>query len=163
MNSPAAAKNANPSIIRLAIALLASPIIAGAVVALAFVGANSGLVTTSVDFTEDAATIVRDNSFGEILAGFLSAGLFGAFIGAAIGWPAMLALGLPAHAFFVRRGLTAAPVYALAGGLAGLLTTPILGGLKDAFDPLAIMLCSGTGFIAASLFWIIRRPDKLAA
>jgi hypothetical protein len=96
----------------------------------------------------------------------------GALFGAAIGWPAMLLFGLPAHAFLYKRRSHKIGGYLLAGALLGVLATVIITALTTigARDLLGanllytggvfgvILLLASIG--ASSIFWWIRRPDR---
>ncbi len=91
----------------------------------------------------------------------------GFMLGGVIGWPVMLALGLPAHAVLLRKTSAGIGWYSLAGGVIGAAA----GGLRllqtsgvrfDAY-PLYFGLGAVTGAMAAIVFWWLRRPDKDAA
>lgn len=96
----------------------------------------------------------------------------GALLGAVIGWPLMLILGLPAHRLLYRRGSRKAGGYLLAGVIAGFVAAVImilvfLGA--GAFQVAGVyvgaaggitLLCLFGSVLASWLFWLIRRPDK---
>jgi len=67
----------------------------------------------------------------------------------------MLVVGLPVQAVLQKYGQTNYAIHALCsilgGALASLLLFPSL--------PLA-GFCAGIGFVAGSVAWLIRRPDK---
>jgi hypothetical protein len=96
----------------------------------------------------------------------------GAIFGAAIGWPAMLLFGLPAHAFLYKRRSHKIGGYLLAGALLGVLATIVITvlstiGTRDVLGANllytggvfgVILLLASIG--ASSIFWWIRRPDR---
>jgi hypothetical protein len=96
----------------------------------------------------------------------------GALFGAAIGWPAMLLFGLPAHAFLYKRRSHKIGGYLLAGALLGVLATVVITvlsmiGTRDVMGANllytgglfgVILLLASIG--ASSIFWWIRRPDR---
>lgn len=86
-------------------------------------------------------------------------------LGAMVGWPAMLVGGLPAHAVFYALRLRAVWPYTLAGAAVGGIVS--VAWIKLAFG--SGMSGDMTGFaitgaivgaISATIFWLIRRPDR---
>lgn len=99
--------------------------------------------------------------------------LFGFLWGAIIGWPAMLILGLPAHALLYRRKSHRIGGYLLAGVLTGFAASLVLFGILAMFGAFRFMTgadITGGGAVsivlilgsvaASTIFWFIRRPDK---
>lgn len=86
------------------------------------------------------------------------AAVFGAWFGLMLGWPAMLALGLPAHAVLLRKRLTSALAYMAAGALIGTVVSLAYFALHS--TGLSVVLGCGAGIATAAAFWIIRRPDR---
>ncbi|HEV7693334.1 MAG TPA: hypothetical protein VGO52_21040 [Hyphomonadaceae bacterium] len=96
----------------------------------------------------------------------------GAIFGAAIGWPAMLVFGLPAHAFLYKRRSHKIGGYLLSGALLGVLATVIITilsivGARDVLGANLLYTGGVFGIIlllasigASSIFWWIRRPDR---
>ena len=96
----------------------------------------------------------------------------GAVFGAAIGWPAMLLFGLPAHAFLYKRRSHKIGGYLLAGALLGVLATVVITvlsmiGSRDLLGANLLFTSGVFGVIlllasigASSIFWWIRRPDR---
>lgn len=91
----------------------------------------------------------------------------GAILGALIGWPAMVILGLPVHYLLMRKTKRHVWTYAglgiFVGTLAMLAYFGVTGGLKQMFLwDYSWLALSGplTGALAATLFWFIRRPDR---
>jgi LytS/YehU family sensor histidine kinase len=151
---------------RLGFAVALSAPAAGAALALVL----GFTVMRSVIFTVPHPTIDSqfvDADFGQILINTAIVGISGFMLGGLLGWPVMLALGLPMHAALIRKTSAKAWHYAVAGLAAGLLA----GLLRFATtrgattNDLAILLAIGGvgGVIAALMFWLVRRPDKDAA
>jgi hypothetical protein len=91
----------------------------------------------------------------------------GIILGALVGWPVMLILGLPVHALLLRKTPAKLWIYGAGGiviGLAGGAFRYIQGRAHSAND-LTQFLAIGavTGTLAAIIFWFARRPDKDAA
>jgi LytS/YehU family sensor histidine kinase len=105
---------------------------------------------------------------GQILINTVMVLASGFMLGGLLGWPVMLALGLPMHAALIRKTTAKAWHYALAGlaaGLiAGLLRYAMERGEATVNDLTALLSIGGVaGAVAALVFWFVRRPDKDAA
>ena len=104
--------------------------------------------------------------FAPILSAGLVAALLAIIMVMVLGWPAMILGGLPVHAWLVRKGRTDWLPYALIGLGVGTITMLIyLLATGSWRDPMGLLdggplLLSGplTGFLAASLFWLLRIP-----
>ncbi len=121
------------------------------------------------------------------LAATLAAGLFGAmaFVGMAIAWPdyggaanpisafivfgiiltlygavATAVLGLPAHALLVHMRRTGIVAYAAAGLIAGALVSALFSSPRDLWVFIPGLVA---GVLGATAFWLVARPDRLAA
>jgi hypothetical protein len=151
---------------RLGFAVALSAPAAGAILAVVL----GFTVMRSVIFTVPHPTIDSafiDADFGQILVNTAMIAVGGFVLGGVLGWPVMLALGLPMHAALIRKTTAKAWHYAIAGLAAG-----IAAGLlrfvteRDASsNDLTMLLSIGGvgGVIAALMFWFVRRPDKDAA
>jgi hypothetical protein len=103
--------------------------------------------------------------FGQILINTAMVGVGGFVLGGVLGWPVMLAFGLPLHAVLIRKTTAKAWHYAIAGLAAGLAAGLLRfvterGGASS--NDLSMLLSIGGvgGVIAALMFWFVRRPDK---
>jgi hypothetical protein len=151
---------------RLGFAVALSAPAAGAVLALVL----GFTVMRSVIFTVPHPTIDSqfvDADFGQIIINTAMVGLSGFMLGGILGWPVMLALGLPMHAVLIRKTSAKAWHYAVAGLAAGFLAG-LLRYVTDRSasinDLVALLAIAGVGgVIAALMFWLVRRPDKDAA
>lgn len=154
--------------LRLILAVLFAPILAAGLVAalLAVIMVPDMVFQTAID-----SATYRPATTPEIMASLLGFGVFGGALGVFLGWPAMILGGLPVHAWLVRKDRTEWLPYALIGLGVGTVTMLIYllatGGWRD---PLGLLdggplLLSGplTGFLAASLFWLIRLPPRIPA
>jgi hypothetical protein len=103
-------------------------------------------------------------SIPQIAANLFNAVTGGIILGALIGWPVMLVLGLPAHALLLRKTPASVWVYAAAGGFIGILGGAFryFQGRSQSANELTQFLAIGavTGTLAALIFWYARRPDK---
>jgi hypothetical protein len=144
---------------RLAISVLMSAPIAGMVIALVL--ALTVFRTTPPAGNAGAAGII------EVISGAGMVMATGFMLGGVIGWPVMLAFGLPAHAVLLRKTSAAIGWYALAGGVIGAAAGGIRLLQTSSVRPDAYLLYFGmgavTGAAAAIVFWWLRRPDKDAA
>lgn len=152
---------------RLGLAVTASAPAAGALLALVF----AFTVLRSAIFMVPHPTIDSEfvqADFGQILINTAMVAVGGFMLGGIIGWPVMMALGLPLHALLIRKTTAKAWHYAVAGlaagAAAGFLRFATERGQATPND-LTILLSIGSvgGVFAALLFWMIRRPDKDAA
>jgi hypothetical protein len=104
------------------------------------------------------------------LSSFLSAlgfALLTAFyVGGILGIPAAIAIGLPVHAALLRFDMRQAWHYAIVGVAPGMaIGSLLLFLISDAPDNVAnwtLLLALGafTGTMTASIFWLIRHPDR---
>jgi hypothetical protein len=165
--APAASWLKSRNLARLGFAVALSAPAAGAVIALVL----GFTVMRSVIFMVPHPTIdsqVVDADFGQIIINTAVVGLGGFMLGGILGWPVMLALGLPMHAALIRKTSAKAWHYAVAGLAAGLLAgllryvTDRGGGSLNTLTVLLAVAGVG-GVIAALMFWLVRRPDKDAA
>jgi hypothetical protein len=156
-------------LISLAIAILISPVVAAALAAILLAVAIVPDLIFRVDINSVDSRPATMQEIAVSLAGF---GVMGLNLGAVLGWPAMLLGGLPVHRLLMRRGLTGGLTYALSGTAVGIVTLlPYLISTGDwwlapaaLFEAWPILLAGpATGFLAAGLFWLIRRPDRLTA
>jgi hypothetical protein len=153
---------------RLGFAVSAAPPVAGALMAfvLAFTVFNA-----QIFLVPDPANSAQLIGAGipQILVNLFNAVSGGLILGALIGWPVMLVLGMPAHALLIRKTPATVWIYVAAGCAAGLAgsaarllssrTTTMTG--EQLLQALAIGAFAGT--LTAFVFWFIRRPDKDAA
>lgn len=102
-------------------------------------------------------------------------GVWALKLSAMVGYPAMLALGLPIHLLMVRRRWTSGWAYALAGIATGVVVALVLFGRvvvqnfsirpdptkslgpSEAIFVLAALL----GALVAWVFWLIARPGRV--
>ena len=144
---------------RLAISIAMSAPIAGMIIALAL--ALSMFRATLPTESASAAGII------EIVSGAGMVMATGFMLGGVIGWPLMLAFGLPVHAVLLRKTSATIGWYALSGAVIGAAA----GGARllqtSAFGPDAYLLHFGlgatAGALAAVVFWWLRRPDEDAS
>jgi LytS/YehU family sensor histidine kinase len=128
-------------------------------------------VMRSVIFTVPHPTIDSqfvDADFGQILVNTAMVAVSGFMLGGILGWPVMLALGLPMHAALIRKTAAKAWHYAVAGLAAGLLAGLLRfaaerGGAATSDLTMLLSIGGVAGVIAALMFWLVRRPDKDAA
>jgi hypothetical protein len=154
--------------LRLILAVLFAPILAAGLVAalLAMI-----MVPDLVFQTEIGSATYRPATVPEIMASLFGFGAIGGALGIVLGWPAMILGGLPVHAWLVRKGRTGWLPYALTGLGVGTFTMLIYflatGSLRDSsllLDPSPLLLSGPlTGFLAASLFWLIRQSGRIQA
>ncbi|KCZ91101.1 hypothetical protein [Hyphomonas jannaschiana] len=154
--------------LRLILAVLFAPILAAGLVAalLAII-----MVPDLVFQTEIDSATSRPATAPEIMASLFGFGAIGGAMGIVLGWPAMILGGLPVHAWLVRKGRTDWLPYALIGLGVGTITMLIYFLATGSWrDPMGLLdggplLLSGplTGFLAASLFWLIRLPPRIPA
>lgn len=152
--------------LRLTLATLLAPILAAGLTAavLALI-----LVPDLVFQTETDSATYRPATLPEIMASLFGFSVIGGALGVLLGWPAMILGGLPVHVWLVRKDRTDWLPYALIGLAVGTVTMLVYflatGSLRDPSLLLdaSPLLLSGplTGFLAASLFWLIRQPDRL--
>jgi hypothetical protein len=152
---------------RLGFAVALSAPAAGAVLALVLGFTVMRSVIFMVPHPDIDSQFVQADA-GQILINTAMVGMGGFMLGGVLGWPVMLAVGLPMHAVLVRKTSAKAWHYAVAGLVAGLAAGVLRfaterGGAST--NDLAMLLSIGgvAGVIAALMFWIIRRPDKDAA
>ncbi len=120
---------------------------------------------------------------GEYTLGLVGAAMVGAWLGAVVGIPTMLLIGLPLHAYFQSRGMTTLAPYAFGGALAGVLAAlafmlwPPAGSdflswpdfvsrwsnLVSSWETPAKVLFFGglTGVLAASTFWGLSQLHRI--
>jgi hypothetical protein len=154
--------------LRLILAVLFAPILAAGLVAalLAIIMVPEMVFETQID-----SATSQPASIPQIMASLVGFGVFGGALGVFLGWPAMILGGLPVHAWLVRKGRTDWLPYALIGLGVGTITMLIyLLATGSWRDPMGLLdggplLLSGplTGFLAASLFWLIRLPPRSSA
>ncbi|MGB2176951.1 MAG: hypothetical protein ACPH9E_03350 [Hyphomonas sp.] len=154
--------------LRLALATLLAPILAAGLSAalLAMVIAPELVFRVEID-----SVTSRPATLPEIMASLIGFGFLGGAFGIFLGWPAMMIAGLPAHRWLVSKGRTDWLPYALIGLAAGTVTMLIYflatGSLRDPSLLLdaSPLLATGplTGFLAASLFWLVRLPGRISA
>jgi LytS/YehU family sensor histidine kinase len=151
---------------RLGFAVALSAPAAGAVLALVLGFTVMRSVIFMVPHPTIDSTFVNAD-FGQILINTAMVGTSGFMLGGIVGWPVMLALGLPMHAVLIRKTTAKAWHYAIAGLAAG-LAAGLLRFVTErsaTSNDLAMLLSIGGvgGVIAALMFWLVRRPDKDAA
>jgi len=120
--------------------------------------------------TEVTSGVYRQASLREMATSLVGFSFVGLFFGIVLGWPAMLIGGLTMHHILVRRQMTRMLTYGLVGLAAGTLVMlayfMVTGGWRNptAMLGLGAGLFSGpvTGFLSATLFWLIRRPDRIS-
>lgn len=149
-------------------------LILGVVLSGPIVGAMFALVlafTTMPDVIFMTAHPEIDSEFvkadlGAIVGNSLGVAMLGAVMGGLFGLPATLVFAMPAHAWLVRK--TRAGIFwylglgLLAGAAAsGAYIASLRAGGADALTLLAYGL--SVGGVAGCAFWLIRRPDKVAA
>lgn len=92
-------------------------------------------------------------------------------LGLMYGGPFFLLFGLFAHRLLLRRGMTGLIVYALAGALMSSIAMSLLNPLLHGFRPSGLRLSEVllfapwfalAGAIAMTIFWLVRRPDRIA-
>lgn len=152
----------------LAFATLFSPILAAIFTAdvLAVIMAPDLVFRVDLNSVDSRPATLR-----EIATSLVGFGFIGAAAGVMVGWPAMLIAGLPTHLWLIRKGRTALRAYGLAGLVIGALSATLYflsTGSFDDFEGLLSVwpiLFAGpmAGVIAASLFWLFRRPDQIGA
>jgi LytS/YehU family sensor histidine kinase len=152
---------------RLAFAVVFSAPVAGVILALVLGFTVMRNIIFMVPHPEIDSEFVQAD-FGQILVNTVKVAVGGLMVGGLLGWPVMLAIGLPMHAVLIRKTPAKAWHYAVAGLAAGLLA----GLLRYAMErggagtnDLIILLAIGgvAGAVASLMFWFIRRPDKDAA
>jgi hypothetical protein len=152
---------------RLAFAVVLSAPVAGALLSLILAFTVMRSVIFMVPHPEIDSEFVQADA-GQILINTVMVLASGFMLGGLLGWPVMLALGLPMHAALIRKTTAKAWHYALAGlaaGLiAGLLRYAMERGEATVNDLTALLSIGGVaGAVAALVFWFVRRPDKDAA
>jgi len=89
-------------------------------------------------------------------------------LGMLFGWPIMFLCGLPIDLFLIKKGITRFYIYPIAGAIAGFLG--LLGifliflqgwNMKQFLMHTDFWMGLATSMIAASIYWLIRRPDKV--
>jgi hypothetical protein len=150
---------------RLGFAVAAAPPVAGALMALvlAFTVFNAQIFLTP---GPTGSGQMVGAGIPQIIGNLFQAVTGGLILGALIGWPVMLVVGLPAHALLLRKTPATVWIYLGAGAAAGLA-----GAAARLFSPqktamsneqllqiLAIGAFAGT--LTAFVFWYLRRPDK---
>jgi hypothetical protein len=145
---------------RLAISVAMSAPIAGMVIAL--------VLALTVFRTTPPAEGAGAAGFIEVISGAGMVMATGFMLGGVIGWPVMLAFGLPAHALLLRKTSAAIGWYALTGAVIGAAAGGIrllqtLSGVRPDAYLLHFGIGAVTGAMAAIVFWWLRRPDKDAA
>lgn len=153
--------------LRLALAALVPPILSAGLCAacLAMIMAPDFVFRVEIN-----SGTYRPATLPEVMASLLGFGAIGGALGVILGWPAMLAAGLPLHGWLVRKARTNWLIYTLIGLAVGTLTMLVYflatGSLRDPkrlFDTGPLLLSGPlTGILTASLFWLIRRPDRIA-
>ncbi len=154
-------------LILLALAALIAPVMAAAFAAMIL----AMVIAPDLIFRVDINSIdSRPATLREIATNLGDFGIVGVRLGAIPGWPAMVVLGLPLHGWLFHNGKTDGVSYALSGIAAGFVTVLLyLLGTGDWwvspsawFEAWPILLTgSTTGLLAAGLFWLIRRPDRM--
>jgi hypothetical protein len=81
-------------------------------------------------------------------------------IALAIAYLAMLMAGLPMHAALYNLAFRGLVSYACAGAAFGVLLAFALGVLLDPEIAHSVEETSVAGAVCASVFWLIRRPDR---
>ena len=114
----------------------------------------------------DSAFVQAD--FGQIVINTIMVAVGGFMVGGLLGWPVMLAIGLPMHAVLIRKTPAKAWHYAIAGLAAGLVAGLLRYTMERdgaSASDLTLLLAIGgvAGVLAALMFWFVRRPDKDAA
>jgi len=151
---------------RLLFAVALSAPAAGAIIALVF----GFTVMRDAIFSAPHPTIELQSvsaDLGRILTNIAIVVSGGFMLGGILGWPVMLALGLPVHAALIHKTSAKAWHYAIAGLAAGLAAGFLRHSTQSSAsaNELTLFLALGGvgGVIAILMFWIIRRPDKDAA
>lgn len=153
--------------IRLIIATLLAPIVAAAIAAIV-IGLPMGGADMMTACNEPPYDPCGAPTFGDILQFVGTASVIGGMMGAAIGWPAMLIGGLPAHAYLTRRNQTHFWIYTALGAVIGSVAMIVYFAIVG--DLMSLLVGDGgwltisgplSGGLAAGLFWFIRRPDRM--
>jgi hypothetical protein len=106
--------------------------------------------------------IIRNTAGMAIMCGVL---------GLMYGGPFFFLFGMPAHALLLKRRVTGLIAYAVCGGLISAVCmsflNPLLNGFRfDRFRLDEILLSTPwyalAGAIAMAIFWLVRRPDRIA-
>lgn len=149
---------------RLAFAVVLSPPVAGVLLSLVLAFTVMRSVIFLAPHPEIDSEFVQADA-GQILMNTVMVGMGGFMIGGLLGWPVMMALGLPMHAVLLRTTAAKAWHYVAAGltiGLAaGFLRYAMEGGTAST-DDLIVLLAIGSvaGGLASLMFWLVRRPDR---
>jgi hypothetical protein len=163
MESGAWLRPENP--VRLIAAILLSGPIVGAIFAVVLAYTSMpDVIFMSAHPEQDSVFVKAD--FGGVVANTLGVGLLGAFMGGLFGLPATLVFAMPAHAWLVRKTRAGIFWYLGLGVLAGAAASSVYAaslraGAASGATLLAYGVCIGA--VAGCAFWMIRRPDKLAA
>lgn len=146
--------------VRLMIAVMAALMVGGALsAAILAITTSPTLITQVQDPTVDSLFIPATPP--QMAMNLVGLGGMGAMLGVVYGGPVFILLGLPLHGLLIRRGLTAWPIYAGAGALvSGLAVSLLVSGFRSFDMPLWFAFA---GAIATSVFWLIRRPDRIGA
>jgi hypothetical protein len=149
---------------RLAFSVALAPPVAGALLALILsITVFNGRIFL-VPGPEGGGQMVGAD-IGEIATNLFMAITNGFILGALIGWPVMLVIGLPLHAFLLRKTSASVWIYIFAGiaaGVAGGAARALSSSAAVAASELTQALAIGavTGTLAAFIFWYVRRPDR---
>jgi LytS/YehU family sensor histidine kinase len=152
---------------RLAFAVVFSAPVAGLILALVLgFTVMRNIIFLVPDPNIDSNFVPAD--FGQIVLNTIMAAVAGLMVGGLLGWPVMLAIGLPMHAALIRKTTAKAWHYAIAGLAAGLIAGLLRFAMERGgagMNDLIVLLAIGgvAGVIAALVFWSVRRPDKDAA
>lgn len=145
---------------RLIIAALCSPIL-GALM--------SGNLVILMSVTSEAMGGPFYLSFyGLELIGFLQIQMLLIILGAIIGWPAIILMGLPLHRLFIAKWAGRLIAYLIGGTVSGFLAWYLVGVwetgelyLRYADKFVLYVISPLTGLTSALSFWLIRRPDHI--
>ena len=152
---------------RLAFAVVLSAPLAGALLSLAIAFTlMQGVIFLAPHPVIDSEFVKADPL--QILANTVVVGGGGLMMGGLLGWPLMMAFGLPMHMILLRTTSAKAWHYVtagLAGGFAaGLLRFAMDGGAASMNDLVILLAIGGlAGALSALVFWLVRRPDRDAA
>ncbi|QYJ00821.1 hypothetical protein KUV46_00120 [Thalassovita mediterranea] len=158
---------------RLVAAVLISPVLGG-LVAAELVGMIFFPKEIFFVLLSDSVTYRPATPF-EIFETLGSIAVVGVTLGALVGIPAMLLVGVPVHVWLVSTRRTALAYYASSGAAAGIIAGFAFGHIQDPemwtwvfseiYSLLVVVVVPGAvaGGIAAILFWLVSRPDKAHA
>lgn len=172
LNAPSLSNFLGLTVRRLTAAVLIAPTVGGLLAA---------ILLALIFFPEEIFYVLISDSVTyrlatpyEVLETLGRLALLGAMLGALIGIPAMLLGGLPAHAWLLSRRRTSLVYYASVGAFVGLTAAAafcffedpnISNWLFEVQTLLLALIMPGivAGGIAATLFWLISRPDRALA